>query len=210
MARDVAGVVLGMQLLEPGFEVADAAPTTVGRFRLQNTDPEIDAAIDRALADAELEVVDIELPGWQPAFANNGIILISEAWRANNHLLGKEGLGEVVAERIELGNAMTPENVEQAEAGRRAWQRELAEAFERVQVIAMPTLPTFPIPIQGANEFDVTTGTGSVNLAGNPALALPVPTTQRLPASLQLVGPHNSEDALLALGRVIEAAVRGS
>src|SRR5436309_16034820 len=40
MARDVAGVVLGMQLLEPGFEVADVAPTTVGRFRLQNTDAE--------------------------------------------------------------------------------------------------------------------------------------------------------------------------
>jgi Asp-tRNA(Asn)/Glu-tRNA(Gln) amidotransferase A subunit family amidase len=46
-----------------------------------------------------------------------------------------------------------------------------------------------------------------VNLAGNPALAIPVPTTQRLPASLQLVGPHNSEDRLLALGRLVESAV---
>src|SRR3954453_21915264 len=79
MARDVAGVVLGMQLLEPGFEVADGAPTTVGRFRLANTDPAIDAAVDRALASAEVEVVDIDLAGWMPAFANNGIILISEA-----------------------------------------------------------------------------------------------------------------------------------
>ena len=44
-------------------------------------------------------------------------------------------------------------------------------------------------------------------LGGNPALALPVPSSQRLPASLQLVGPHSSEDALLALGRVVETAV---
>src|SRR5947209_4402652 len=56
MARDVGGVVLGMQLLEPGFEMAGVAPTTVGRFRLQGTDPEIDAAIDGALSGAELEV----------------------------------------------------------------------------------------------------------------------------------------------------------
>src|SRR5205823_11669857 len=71
MARDVAGVVLGMQLLEPGFEVAHVAPTTVGRFRLEGTDPAIDIAIDRALADGEFDVVDVELPGWQAAFATN-------------------------------------------------------------------------------------------------------------------------------------------
>jgi Asp-tRNA(Asn)/Glu-tRNA(Gln) amidotransferase A subunit family amidase len=29
----------------------------------------------------------------------------------------------------------------------------------------------------------------------------------RLPASLQLLGPHNSEELLLAAGRVVEAAV---
>src|SRR5947199_3780997 len=39
MARDIAGLVAGMQLLEPGFEAATAAPTTVGRFRLPDPDP---------------------------------------------------------------------------------------------------------------------------------------------------------------------------
>src|SRR5439155_26732312 len=33
MARDISGLVLGMQLLEPGFTVAAAASTTVGRVR---------------------------------------------------------------------------------------------------------------------------------------------------------------------------------
>ena len=207
MARDIAGVVLGMQLLEPGFEVADVAPSTIGRFRLPNTDPDIDAALDQALAATELEVVDIDLPGWLKAFTDNGIILIAEAWQANHHLIGKEGLGEVVAQRVQLGRDISAENVEQAEAGRKAWRHELAQAFERVEVIALPTMPMFPIPVDSAQEFDLTTGTGAVNLAGNPALAMPVPTGGRLPASLQLVGPHNSEHALLALGRVIESAV---
>src|SRR5207237_4097765 len=33
MARDVAGLILGMQLLEPGFAPATEAPTHVGRVR---------------------------------------------------------------------------------------------------------------------------------------------------------------------------------
>jgi amidase len=40
-----------------------------------------------------------------------------------------------------------------------------------------------------------------------PALALPVPTGQRLPASLQLIGGPNAEALLLATGATIEAAV---
>src|SRR5437588_105775 len=89
MARDVAGVVLGMQLLEPGFEVASTAPTAVGRFRLQNTDPAIDEAIDRALAASELDVVEVELPGWEAACASNGMVLVAEAWEGDGHRLGR-------------------------------------------------------------------------------------------------------------------------
>jgi amidase len=206
MGRDVASVVLGMQLLEPGFQVASSPPSTVGRFRLPDTDPAIDAAIDRALAESELAVVDVELPGWMSAYANNGVILLAEAFRANRHLLGQQGLGEEVGTRVELGRAMTAENVDQAEAGRKAWQDELTDVLSRVELFALPTMAMFPIPVDSGHEFDLTTGTGPVNLAGNPALSMPVPTDGRLPASLQLVGPHNSEAALLALGRVVEAA----
>ncbi len=48
-----------------------------------------------------------------------------------------------------------------------------------------------------------------VNLAGLPALSLPVPTAGPLPASVQLIGPANGEERLLAAGAVLEAAVAG-
>jgi Asp-tRNA(Asn)/Glu-tRNA(Gln) amidotransferase A subunit family amidase len=51
-----------------------------------------------------------------------------------------------------------------------------------------------------------TTFTNPVNLAGFPALALPVPSAARLPASLQLIGPPCSEALLLATGAIIESA----
>lgn len=49
--------------------------------------------------------------------------------------------------------------------------------------------------------------TVAVNLAGNPALAMPVPVADKsIPVtSLQLVGPGLSEAALLNVGRLIEA-----
>jgi amidase len=209
MARDIAGVVLGMQLLEPGFTVADAAPVTVGRYRLANTDPEIDAAIDRALAAAEVEVFDVELPGFEGAWGANGIVLIAEAWDANRHLVERGAqLGEDVTMRLQFGKGVDADQRRAAEDVRKAWQAELAAAFGRVQVIALPTMPMFPPRIDGMpDELQMTTATGPGNLAGVPALSLPVPTGGRLPASLQLMGPHNSEELLLAAGSVVEAAV---
>jgi Asp-tRNA(Asn)/Glu-tRNA(Gln) amidotransferase A subunit family amidase len=47
--------------------------------------------------------------------------------------------------------------------------------------------------------------TSPVNAAGLPALALPVPA-RPFPASVQLIGPANSEDRLLAAGALIEKA----
>src|SRR5207237_5968806 len=119
MARNVAGLVLGMELLEPGFAVAEAAPATVGRFRPAGVDPEIDAALDQALAQAELDVVDIDLPGFEAACASNGIVLVAEAWEVDGHLLGRrQQLGDDVVQRLELGSTITAETREQAEAAR--------------------------------------------------------------------------------------------
>jgi Asp-tRNA(Asn)/Glu-tRNA(Gln) amidotransferase A subunit family amidase len=52
--------------------------------------------------------------------------------------------------------------------------------------------------------------TSPVNLAGVPALALPVPAGGPLPASIQLVGPPGGEESLLAAGAVLEQAVLDS
>jgi amidase len=61
MARDVAGVVEGMALLEPGFVAAAASAPTIGRVRIADVDPAIDAAVDTALAATGLEVVEVAL-----------------------------------------------------------------------------------------------------------------------------------------------------
>jgi aspartyl-tRNA(Asn)/glutamyl-tRNA(Gln) amidotransferase subunit A len=78
--------------------------------------------------------------------------------------------------------------------------------FRRVDLLAMPTLTIFPPEFEFAGDLLVARSTIPVNLAGIPALSLPVPTEGHLPASLQLVAPRNAEETLIAAGLVVERA----
>jgi aspartyl-tRNA(Asn)/glutamyl-tRNA(Gln) amidotransferase subunit A len=75
-------------------------------------------------------------------------------------------------------------------------------------LLALATVPFFPPRLDAATRPGYLALTSPVNVAGFPALALPVPTGQRLPASLQLVGARSDEALLLATGAMIEAAVK--
>ena len=90
MARDVAGLVVGMALLEPGFRLRGPAPAAVGRLRLPG-DPAVDRAADGALARAGIVVVEAEDPGWGEAWRAAELLLVAEAgastptsWRARS------------------------------------------------------------------------------------------------------------------------------
>jgi len=215
MARDVAGLELGMRLLEPGFARSSDTPNAVGRVRIAGTDPVIDTAIDAALRAAEVDVVDIELPGWATTEAAFVPLFCAEAFAANRDLFEQhpEAIAEPATSLIGLGSIISAEQIADARAAQAAWQRELRAAFERVEVIATPTILGFPPPIDGSDTVEITAGlaaaTAPVNLAGAPAVAIPVPAPggPGLPASLQLIGPQQAEERLLALAARVEAAV---
>ena len=208
MARDVAGLVLGMGLLEPGFVVAERVALRVGRLRL-DAHPLIDAAIDGALGAAEWEVRDIELPRWQHATAAGGILLVVEAWETDRALVerGASEIGADVVGRLRIGASIDAQGLASALTVKDEWAACLEDVFQRVDVIATPTLTVFPPSLDDGEELLMARCTLPVNLAGVPALALPVPTAGALPASLQLIGPMHSEERLLAAGLVLESAM---
>ncbi len=208
LARNVAMLVEGMRLLEPGFtEDAGWVPASVGRLVLAAA-PAIDRAIDEALAVAELTVSAVELPGWRDAALAGLVRLGAEAWHTDGDLVETGKVGDDVAERLRAGAATTQAQLQVADATCNAWKRELAALFERVEVLALPTLVDEPPLLQDAAKTASVRATVPVNVAGIPALAIPVPVGGGgFPASLQLVGPPRSEERLLALGRRVEAAV---
>jgi Asp-tRNA(Asn)/Glu-tRNA(Gln) amidotransferase A subunit family amidase len=102
---------------------------------------------------------------------------------------------------------------------RLVWEADLQKIFRTVDFIAIPTLQTLtpaspPLGSTAVFEAQMLSiqNTTPVNLAGNPALAVPVPVEDRaVPlTSLQLIGPPLSEAGLLNAGRLIELSVNSS
>lgn len=215
MARDVAGVAAGMALLEPGFSVASDSPLTVGALEV-DADPRVTAAIDNALRTAEFDVVPVTIPDLDKVMAASFTVLDAQAWQADKDLfaVAADQLGGDVKDRLKRASTVTPAQVSAAEAVIAGWRDTLDGLWRRVDAIAAPSLLGFP-PL--LDEVDILWKlrmlTSPVNVAGVPALALPVPVPGRdtgpIPASVQLIGPHRSEERLLAAGARIEKAVRG-
>lgn len=208
LARDVHGVVQGMQLLEPGFTPAASTDVVVGRFEVE-ADPLITAALDAALAAAEVPCVDVDLPGWDASTRNGGLLLVKEAWDSNAALLEADpgGIADDVRERLSMGATFGDDAVAAARQGQEAWLDELQEAFAKVDFVVTPTLTIFPPHLDDGSDLLVARCTIPVNVAGVPALALPVPTGGALPASVQVIGPRHSEEELLTFGLHLEAAI---
>jgi amidase len=208
MARDVGGLVTGMQLLEPGFAVTDLGDVVVGRLRVE-AEPAISSAIDRALGLVGWDWHELPLPGWGDALTGAGLLLVVEAWHSNRALLAEDpaGIGVDVRGRLELGGACDDAVVRAAWETQREWKATLEQVFTRVDFLVTPTLTVFPPRPEDGDDLLVSRCTLPANLAGVPALSLPVPTEGPFPASLQLIGPAQSEERLLAGAAALEAAV---
>jgi len=228
MAKDMPHLVQGMELLQRGFgqryaAAVAAAPTArqirIGRLYVNNTDPAIDKAIDDALAARGFKVVQLNprfKAAWAQADADGGTVAIADAWLSDQKYLDKTGVSATAKLVIGKGQLDYQTGYRAALQRKAAWQRDLREVFTKVDFIALPTLRTLPpkYPLWGSSiafEWMVfnSQNTAGVNLAGNPALAVPVrmaPQGKKVPiTSLQLVGRPLSEAQLLNAGRLLKA-----
>ncbi|MBX3284642.1 MAG: amidase [Actinobacteria bacterium] len=209
LARTVADLAAGATLLDARLTDGALTPSpTVGRVRLSGTDPTIDAAIDSALLEAGILAEEVELPGWDAALDAAITVLFGEAlvvddelWRDHRLLLGDD-----LVERFTFAQAIGPAELGEARGRREPWRQELAEVFGRVGVLALPAMTSYPARI-GEHAVAPNRAAAPVNLAGHPAVVVPVPSGGVFPAGLQLVAPDHHEPRLLATAALVEAAV---
>lgn len=209
LARTVADLAAGATLLDPRLtDSGVVASTTAGRVRLTDTDPTIDAAIDSALIEAGIEVIEIELSGWHDAHAATIAVLFGESLMVNDDLWRHhhDRLGADLVERFTFAQAISPGELGDARSQREPWRLELAEVLGSVGVLVLPTMVAYPARL-GEQATAPNAACAAINLSGYPALSLPVPSGGLLPAGLQLVAPDHHEGRLLATAAVIEAAV---
>lgn len=227
MARDVAGVVQGMDLLQSGFaaqyrRAVTARPSAqgirIGRLYLTGTNRKVDRAVDEALAAAQFEVVVLDRAfqkKWVQAQADATTVAAANAWLYDQKFRNESGVTLRTKAIIALGAIQYKTTYRDALRRQAEWKAVVAQVLRKVDFIALPTLQTLPprVPLFGGTvAFEARVlalqNTTAVNFAGLPALALPVPIRDRaVPVtSLQFVGPRRGEAALLNAGRLIEAA----
>ena len=212
LALDVAGLAAAMALLEPGFAVSARPAARIGRLRVASdeSDPRIDAAIDAVLERSGLRITEVELPHWPIALHHAYALIYVEAARVNAALLANPAsagkISEGVRALLKQGQAVKFRQERKSRAYQGIWKSEWTALLRSVDAVVLPTVSFFPPPLAEADQHHLTQLTAPVNLAGLPALALPIPTSHYLPGSLQLVGPHGSEEMLLATGTVLEEA----
>jgi amidase len=209
LGADVAAVELGMRLIEPGFAAGFCEPR-VGRVRPRTdteVDAAVDAAIDAALAAAGVVTTEVEGTDFAAATVAASLIIDVEAYRVNEYLMPDLArLSPYNQRNLTEAAGVTASQAAAANRARASVREWFAGLLDRHPVLAMPTLVAAP-PLLGGPRIPLTVLTMPANLAGLPALALPVPGGPAgLPASLQLIGPPGGEEQLIALARVIEAA----
>ncbi len=224
IARTVAEVIVGMDMIEAGFvEEVSAVGTQMNRRigrvvgRLAEVDPVVQAAVDATLdrfrSECDVEIVDVLIPGWEAAHAAGLTVLLGEAWRSNRDLLRGSGVGDDVAARLRLGEAVGIEALVLARAQRANIVEELGALMRthRLDVLALPTMPTLAPLLGEVANSSLTALTRLANIAGAPAIAMPAPVpaharhsaTAHLPASLQLVGLPGDDALVCAVASLL-------
>lgn len=226
LARDVDHLAQGMDLLEGGFSSRYAAARAakpeghnlrVGRLTISGENSRIDRAVDRALAQAGFEVVPLDpkyTKLWDRAKEAGNALAAAGAWNSDHQYLTKPGIGGRTRAAILVGRLAQETQYQKALAFRAVWQHSLQDVFKHVDLIALPTLQGFPPPIPPNLRLGIVEAfvlgwqnTVPVNLAGNPAIAVPIPLRHGAVAktSLELIGPPHGEAQLVNAARIVTA-----
>lgn len=226
MAKDVAGLVRGMDLLQRGFAgryqaAKAAAPSakgiTIGRLYVDGTSRVLDEAVDTALKAKGFRVVALPesfKAQWEQAEKDGRTVAVADGWLTDRELNTEPGITAGTKAVFALGAIEYNLNYRSALQRRAGWQREMKRVFRSVDFIAIPTLKALPPTVPffgGTTALEALTlslqNTVAVNYAGNPAVAIPVPLRDKdgSVTSLQLIGPRLSEAPLLNAARLAES-----
>lgn len=126
------------------------------------------------------------------------------------------GFGDEVKRRMILGTFVLSSGYQeayykQAQKVRTLMCEEFNQIFNEVDALITPTMPApaFKLGEKMSNPLDMYLAdifTAPANLAGIPALSLPVLKKQGLPVGLQIIGPRFSEARILQIAKKLEVA----
>ena len=205
LARDMDCLIDAMHAIDPTFKsVSVPENLSIGAVAVQ-ADEHVSAVVSQALGRSRFALVEQSLPGMLAAYGAGMAIINAETWAACGHLLQTGRVGNDVADRLRAASLTSAEAVEEAEIIRRAFTAEVDAALAITPILAMPTMPDFPLLVADAADTRAALGMTSLvrafNLSGHPALSIPLESASGLPVGLQLIAAHGADELLCAVAR---------
>lgn len=123
-----------------------------------------------------------------------------------------ESYGSQIASRIEVAESVTAEATKAARSWQEMIRSRFADAFATIDLLLTPTCPARSKTIghdkigEKSHRTVLSYFTALVNHALHPALTLPIVNSGAPPASLQVIGPLQSEADLIGFGHSLDAA----
>jgi len=187
-------------------------------FFFRNLDEEVEGAVRAAmdvLADAGVELRDIDMPVLEESLPASAVIAASEALTVHDQRLreAREGYSAAMLGRIDTAYGLTALQLAQAEVVRLEMIDAYRRAFRDLDCMVGPTLPGLPAPFGsptmrvkgGAEEKMVEAHCRLVapqNMTGVPAISLPCGFSRSgLPIGLQIWGGYGADDLVLAVAQ---------
>lgn len=174
-----------------------------------------------ALASAGAQLCDVETPQLPKAWLCYTPIVRAEAAYVHRASLAAGGVGfsDAVLAPLRAGEKITALEYFEAMRLRDEVSAELRALTRSHDALLLPSACVVP-PLRGQTEVEVSGGAMSVreavlgqtlpfNLAGVPALTLPMGSHNGLPIGLQVVGDFDADARLLSLGEWIESRLAG-
>ena len=185
-------------------------------FFCADLDPEVAAALDRALAllagmTAEIREIELAVPTDRTLQSAESYAYHAEFVARHLDLYQPETL-----RRIQAGASIDAAAVDRCRRELQQARREIDRVFEHVDLLVTPTTP-IPAPTLAELEQDpeqlrprelqLLRNTRPFNVWGLPAISIPCGFTSRgLPIGMQIAGPHWQEARVLQLAHAYEQA----
>ena len=189
-------------------------------YARDGVDPQVAAAFDeaeRAFACLKAVVREVRFPPYEKLVSLWIAMCSAETAAAHQETYParKSEYGPDLAALIEQGRATTGIEVAAINLERFAFARRLAAMFDEIDVLLIPTMPV-PIPsLELMKAYGEDPGvllgilrfTAPFNFSGSPTVTLPNGVDAvGMPLSMQLVGPHLSEETLLRAAQTFQHA----
>lgn len=204
-ARDMDSLVALMRAIDSSFgPQPEIARVSIGLVETAAIEP-IRQAVTNAVVASALPFHSVRLEELAAAYDAGLTIINAETWAACGHLLETGLVGADVARRLQTASRTSSADVAAAEVIRTRFTAEVDAALQRFPILALPTMADAPPLLdQAADTSKLVAMTSLVrpfNLSGHPAIALPLPSSEGFPISLQLVAAKNNDEMLCAVAQ---------